>query len=202
MLIYLAVHILYYASILNKQERFMLSYLPILAICAAVGVVESCRRFPAWKSVILAAVWISGLFVVTVDARYYAWNESSPAYWKYVSSLNALVHTNTGMSYANTPIAAANPLVILTADPVPAAYTDAYFEPFYENIDTGAALFDRHINASNAVFFARESFWCSNNNPTCEQKKDMLAAKVAVAGKEVFSVMHDGKTCWLYVARS
>jgi len=163
----LLVYLLYFSSILNKQMRFAMPMLPLLSIFGAVGLVETLEwigftpeRKKQLRGVAFAIVLIClALFIYPTDQGYYGWRFEQPQpivkeVYKYFDENNVKG-------------------VVLTADPLVAAYSSGYFEPFYFSVDSTAAIYDQTIGSAWGVLYVPEAFWCGVDDKTC---KDGLAA--------------------------
>ena len=68
--------------------------------------------------------------------------------------------------------------VVLTADPLVAAYSSGYFEPFYFSVDSTAAIYDQTIGSAWGVLYVPEAFWCGADDKTCKDGLTALESKI------------------------
>ena len=153
----------YFSVIINKQLRFAIAFLPLLAILSGKGLIEtidwigcssSRKKMLRWIAIIgvLAYLW---LFLYPEDMKFYGWRYASP------QPVVSEVYQYFGRPGINKPV--------LTADPLPAAYTSGRFEPLYFSVDSGGRMYDQHIAKAWGVLFVPEAFFCEKGDATCVQ---------------------------------
>jgi len=212
--VFILISLLYYSIIANKQERFGLVFLPIFSILAAYGLVfvydKLTTRFS--KISFLSVIGIIMIILFCIDLNYYFWRSAEQPeiikeYYQYYS----------GKQVSGT---------ILTSDPVPAAYTDAVFHPFYESIDEGIVIINKSMPDINidaamligdintayaenstlptnifAVIFSKHAFYCAQGDAVCQQKVDVLFSAINQSMKNVFQKEYYGNTYYIYEKR-
>ncbi|MEK6959728.1 MAG: glycosyltransferase family 39 protein [Nanoarchaeota archaeon] len=170
--IVLIVYLLYFSSILNKQMRFAMPMLPLLSIFGAVGLVETIEwigytpeRKRQLRAFALAAVIAClALFLYPEDQKYYGWRFEQPQ--PIVREVYKYFDSNDVKG------------VVLTADPLVAAYSSGYFEPFYFSVDSTAAIYDQTIGSAWGVLYVPEAFWCGADDKTCKDGLTALESKI------------------------
>ncbi|MBI5393124.1 glycosyltransferase family 39 protein [Candidatus Woesearchaeota archaeon] len=209
--VFILISLLYYSIIANKQERFGLVFLPIFSIFAAYGLISTYEKLSkkSFKIAFMVFVGIIMIILLSIDLNFYFWRSAeSPEiikdYYQY---------------YVGKQVDG----VILTTDPVPAAYTDAAFHPFYESIDEGIVIINRsmpniNIDASMlkgdintayaenstlpanifAVIFSKHAFYCAPGDAVCRQKIDVLFSAINSSMKNVFQKEYYGNTYYIY----
>jgi 4-amino-4-deoxy-L-arabinose transferase-like glycosyltransferase len=211
---FIFISILYYSFIANKQERFGLVFLPIICIFAAYGLISVYEKLSARFSKIsfLAIIGIIMVILFFIDLNYYFWRSADAPeiireYYQY---------------YAGKSVAGE----ILTSDPVPAAYTDAKFHPFYESIDEGIVIINKSMPGINidtsqlhgdintayaenstlptdifAVIFSANAFYCAENDNLCKQKINVLFSSINSSMNKVFEKEYYGNTYYVFEKR-
>ncbi|MBI4448513.1 hypothetical protein HY641_00610 [Candidatus Woesearchaeota archaeon] len=183
---YLGVHIVYYASITNTQDRFLFAYIPIIAILATMGLSFTVTQ--SWARPLIAIGLIIGLLgtihTLTLQTQ---WRAEPP-------DSDYLAFARFARSDVNATYLAANP--------VPAAYADARFIPYYDNVDSGIKEFDLHLNEALYIIHSPEAYHCPKDNLTCADRLLALGRKAAASGTEVFSLTHDGRNYHIYKTRA
>lgn len=195
-IILLLLYLSYLTYIINKQTRFLLMLLPVMAIFAAVGVLYTFfflrknKFFKSWY-IKLPIFLLLSLFVlssITASLQkhedYYNWRPTSEPlvvdeYYRYFEY--------------NPPSGA-----VLTTDPVPVAYSDALFIPYYYSLSEGRALYSEQIlNEEIAyVIFNPSSLPCVSGDKECEKSKEEFTSEV-LANQVIFEKEYYGSDYYI-----
>ena len=161
--IFILISMLYYSIIDNKQERFALVFLPIVVIFAAYTIALIYEKLNQNLSKI-AFITIICIFMITLlitDLNFFFWRSSEPS-----PMVSEFYQYYANQQITNQQIDG----IILTTDPVPAAYTNAKFHPFYESVDEGIAIINKSFNTSSIpVTFTPDSATLFADNATSPQ---------------------------------
>ncbi len=194
--LFLAVYLGYFTWIINKQTRFLIVMLPYFAISAAWGVMwllewlRKKREMNIILSTAAAAVIVlfflySGTLSVREDGKYYEMMSSNERpmvaeYYRY---------------FASHPV----PGAILTSDPIPAAYVDSLFIPFYSSLEEASEIYDdwSKKDAVSAIIFSPSSFPCLPGDGACETTRQAFIERVN-RNQEVFSKEYSGERYSIY----
>ncbi|MCM2325589.1 MAG: hypothetical protein NDI94_03945, partial [Candidatus Woesearchaeota archaeon] len=145
--------LLYFTVIMNKQVRFILSFLPFMAIVTAAYI----RRYP--MVMLLGLVAIYPIYAQNISIQ------KTPRIYAYVPS----------------------GITILSSTPLPVAYVDSLFIPFYDNIKDASAIYESNRDM-DYVFYASEFYPCKDKS--CNDARDALFLRVL----ENRSVIYHEKT--------
>lgn len=171
LIIPLALYLLYFTLIANKQIRFSLAFLPLLAIFAGFGVVW------AWKYALQSGrlVKFIGIFVLVVvagsacysmaieDWKIYHFRASGPPeivsdfYYGYVDDLDE---------------------PILISDPTCLGYVDKLMIPFYQDNVAGPHVYDAHKDKVGSIIFHQEAYPCVEGDSECMDRNNKFMAKL------------------------
>ena len=195
-LIFLAIYLGYFTSIINKQTRFLIVMLPFIVMLASYGTLwflEYLRKrreinpipSTATAAVILLFFIYSTSLSIQADGKNYEMRSSVEQpivteFYRYFTT-----HTVKG--------------AVLTSDPVPAAYADALFVPYYGSMDEAVEIYDDWLKKDklSAVIFSPSSFPCLAGDSACESAKQVFIDRVN-RNKEVFSKEYDGTIYNIY----
>jgi len=180
MIIYLA----YFSYIPNKDERFLLTFLPIVCIFVAAAFFEVFSRAWPGRSMPrqLAVVSVVVLLVVSfaaalyTDCNFYSWlAQPDPAVSQLYSSPSRLNITGP----------------IMTSDPVFAAYNDNLFIPFYDTsqgIPTGLKpSWGMKAKSFEAVIYSPQAFYCPESDISCIVMRNSLQEQISSSYTLVFN---------------
>jgi len=166
----------YYTLIPNKQERFMLEFLPFAAIIAACGLMWYVKRVKCARAVLLMLV-VAVFPVVLNDVTLLSYRsaEKPPIVSEY---------------YENPLLQA--PATVLSADPVPAAYSNAHIIPYYFFVQDTPAVVNEWEQADRAdlTVWTESAFPCST--PQCILQRTHLRS--SIAGTTVFNKSFGDRT--------
>jgi hypothetical protein len=162
----LLLFIIYFTVIPNKQLRFALLFLPLIAAFAAQGLsAASCwlaARFHAAAPFAIVLVIAASLAVVIPQ-------QESHYEWYAISSPELQSFYQRFISDERT---------ILTTDPTPAAYTNAKFIPYYYSVFSAAEIYKQNIGQADTVIYTPEPFPCAVDDvigsARCLQQKEYL----------------------------
>jgi hypothetical protein len=183
----LIIYLAYYSYIINKQERFIMSFLPIICILTAYFIFyvikkiipESVKQIKDYKnlsdlmrksslvSIIIIAVLITSVYAMIIDTQYYYWlhqNDNKPEiidkYYKVINDLKT-----QGKIQGS----------ILISDPVLGAFTDNKLIEY--------AYYDNSIHISNewesddniaAVEYSYDTISCLEEDAQCKDSRESL----------------------------
>lgn len=128
----------YFTIALNKQIRFALLFSPYISILAAQGINTAKKKHLAFCSIIFLLTFFSFSeysAIKTVD-------EQIMDFYGFFDTLQGPV---------------------LTANPIPAAYSNKLFMPFYQDVETAHEIYDTNENIST-IAYTTEFYPCSNYN--------------------------------------
>ncbi len=179
------VYLIYFTYISNKQTRFMLVFLPYACLIAAFGFYRlfTISKKDRIKVLLVIFVIISIIGVGSRNINYYDWRlkEELPIsrdYYKFFAD-----RTVEGP--------------ILTTDPVPVAYVDAKFIPFYFSVDLGKQIYEENINSSFAIIYSPESFYCEDEE--CEDRLHQFSKKIREENRIIFSDIYGERAYYIYL---
>jgi hypothetical protein len=186
LLVWLGIYIAYYSYIVNKQERFANAFLPGLCILAGYGaywLYNWLSRKRIVKKAFVTAIFAVGLLLLSIpaiklDATYCSYRSGTP---------NPIVQ-DFYMYFQHNPTDKA----ILTADPVPAAYSDARFIPAVRDIPTAIKIIGEYSKQEDVgwLIFKLSSYPCLEGDNAClgEQKQlvSIVKANTLVYNKSFF----------------
>ncbi len=157
LLLTLGIYLLYFSIIINKQLRFAISFLPIICILIAYGIVKT---YKIMKSKLTKGIFILLIIFLLIpslqlDLKYVEWRTAPKMpiveeYHKYFTDKEV-----NG--------------VILTSDPVPVAYADKKFEYFYDTVEQGLNTMHNLLPNVEFIVFRQTSYPCDNLK--CEQDR-------------------------------
>ena len=147
------LYIIYYTLIPNKQERFLLDFLPYLCILAGAGIVRAYKQvtfsFPLRVAlVVLCFIPVGQMFFM--DYSIYSEGDAEP-----------LEHFFSSMP----------PGVVMTLTPLPAAYNDALFIPIYDNPTVALEIYHDWIDRVDYVLYFSDYYPCLTEDNDCVGKK-------------------------------
>jgi hypothetical protein len=154
------LYLVYFTFIPNKQERFLLLFLPFFAIISAYGFYSLLvgMRGSTWKSATILAV-----IVMVAGASAYGTLMSDAEWYRYRGSVEHGIY--------DLPVRG----TVLTSDPVFAYYNDNLFIPYYFSTADGEgiaarrdALIDRMATAE-AVVYSADGFYCAQGDERCSE---------------------------------
>lgn len=181
------IYFLYFTSILNKQPRFLIVFLPYAALIAAYGFYYFFLHTKKDRIRILIVIFviISLVGVISRDLSYYDWRfkEELPMvrdYYKF---------------FVDEEIKGP----ILTTDPVPVAYVNAKFIPFYFSVDLGYNLYMSNKDSAFATIFSPESFYCVEEDEECRKKLKELFNSIEDDNELIFSEIYGDRAYYIYL---
>ncbi|MBW2976311.1 glycosyltransferase family 39 protein [Candidatus Woesearchaeota archaeon] len=185
-MITLFLYFFYFTCILNKQTRFLVIFLPYAALIGAYGFYQSFVHTDKDRLRILIVIFvsISLIGIISRDLNYYDWRvkEEPPIvsdYYKFFAGK-----------------AVQGP--ILTTDPVPVAYADSKFIPFYFSVDLGYKIYMSNKDKAFAVIFSPESFYCAEEDGGCNKKLKELSNSIENENELTFSEVYGDRAYYIY----
>ncbi len=157
----LLVFLIYFSVIPNRQLRFSILFIPFMSILSAAGIFLAMQRIKKYGPALIIFIFLLILgssTIVLKDISYYNWVVAKEP--EKFSGVHKILE-NEKKGY------------VLTTDPIPAAYTDLKFIPFYYSVDEGYAVFlEKEANASAVIF--DENFYPCFDKECNEKKQQML----------------------------
>lgn len=162
----LLLFLAYFTIALNKQTRFALLFLPYIAIFAAQGTLLVKRKY-----VLLVGIIFLATFSYFSYTEYFALKTVDEPIMEFYTSFDTLQGP------------------ILTANPIPAAYSNKLFIPFYHDVETAHQIYDEHKDIP-IVAYTTEFYPCSNyvDIRKCDESKKELVKKMSKGRKKVYSI--------------
>lgn len=195
----LLIYLAYFSLIINKQERFMLIFLPLIVIISSYGIL---KFFEVFEKYILKKIYgKKSKAIFKLFAVFLIFLAIVPMFIS-VSKFYSQFHPD----YKNRPIVSEyyeyfknkNDTVILTTDPVPAAYTDKKFLPFYFSVFEAQKDYEMSINISDAVIYNPQAFQCEKISQACLEKQKQLEKKIKSDSRLVFNKTYDSETYFIF----
>ena len=176
----------YFQLIPHKTERFLIPLLPFLSILAAVGITRAWKKLrkPIFRIILIMAILLSATFsIIGCINSLKAFPDEEP---DYVSSYY--------MFFDNIDFEG----VILTSDPVPAAYTDQKYIHFYSNPEDGLKRL-KTIEADAFIYHPGAFPWNDTKSlKKLEIMKEFIREKSYLALNETIR----GETREIYIKKS
>ena len=163
----ITLFIAYFTIAFNKQVRFSLLFLPYFSILAAQGIVLTKNN--KIKAAVITIFVIT--FVFNAHQQYAAIKTTNEPIMEFYTFFNKFQGQ------------------VLTTNPIPAAYSDKLFVPFYQDIETAHKIYDAHKNTST-IAYTTEFYPCSNyaDLEKCELRKKELVKKISNTREKVYSI--------------
>lgn len=179
----LIIYLIYYSYIINKQERFMITFLPIICILTSYFIFYIIRKImpqnikqikeyknlsdvmrrSALVSVIIIAILLTSGYAVTIDAEYYYWLHPSDNKPEIVKEYYYIIND----------LKIQGPILI--SEPVLTAFTDnKLIEYTYENNDI---LISNEWEANEdiaAVAYSYDTIPCLEEDERCKNMRESL----------------------------
>ena len=181
----------YFTCLVNKQPRFSLVFLPFFAVLSSFGFVELVKWIDKKKRfqrncffvVLFLFVVFSSFFVVVKDVNFYGWGvaEEPPIQREFFKF------------FVDKPTNC-----ILTTDPVPVAYSDRLFIPYYDSILVAGKVYGEFANKCDYTIFTPEPFPCEFFGASCFEKKAELFAKINSSKELVFYGEYYGQPYYIF----
>lgn len=193
-LISLAFYLLYFTYTSNKQLRFSLVFLPLLATLSSFGIVELIRRINRLRIkaikipiLIIIAIFIafSSFLAIKEDIRLHNW-------WKVTEEPEIQAEFYRYFIDKETNC-------IFTTDPVPVAYTDKLFIPFYNSAFEANLLFDKLKDRCNYIIYTPDPFPCEYFDDICYQQKNELISKLNTTKTKIFHKEYENQEYNIYI---
>ncbi len=178
----------YYIKILNKQERFSLAFLPYLVIIGSVGAVYLLNR---WRYISSAVMILLLLFSLKLDYKIID-ERLQPASGDYSEYYLFFKYNNVDGA-------------VFTSDPVPSAYVDKRFIPYYLAYDE--KHFDKLVPNNDwevdekigAVIFATNALPCKDDDLECLNKRASIISELS-RNKLIFNKTYFGQEHLIFIS--
>ncbi len=184
--IFTLIYFLYFTYIPNKQLRFFLLFIPMFPIFASYGIINSFNFIRKIKisyfriisiAIISAFLLFSSLFIPYKDYKSlseHKFDSGKAEYYDFFNSYDADA--------------------ILTTDPVPAAYADKKFIPFYFFIydeNNATYVYEKEKDDADAAIFVPRSFACELfNDERCNAMVEDLRGKLDNGGELIYNLTY------------
>ncbi len=159
-----AIFVLYYSTIINKQLRFSLEFLPYLAIICAYGVyniqtwIRKIKRNNNWVKKLFIILLLALFFMpLKIDIEQYRWRQITE------SDTISKIHKYFLNNNITSPI--------LTTDPTLAAFSDVKVYPFYGNLEIAPKSYKYFRPKSQYIMYATDFYPCYNNEECVERER-------------------------------
>ncbi|MEA3515508.1 MAG: glycosyltransferase family 39 protein [Nanoarchaeota archaeon] len=188
----LALYLIYFSLIANKQIRFSLAFLPIVAIFAGFGIVYCCRS--ALKSgrlvkysvfiVIIFVVCTTGYSVAVEDWKVYHFRASGPPeivsdfYYGYMNGLDE---------------------PILVSDPTSMGYIDKLMIGFYQDNIAGPQVYDMNKDKVGSIIFHHSVYPCVDGDGDCNERNEEFFARLNYENELVDVKEYYGEKYYVFV---
>ena len=181
--ILLTIAVLYFAYftlISNKQPRFALSFIPFIAIIAAYGIFELFKK-DNLKVLCIGIAMIAFLSAYSQDSTYSFWRETADT---------TIVDQFYTYDYNGT---------VLTSDPVPAAYNDLLFIPYYFSVHEGLPIVKETLQKYTAktIIYSPRSLPCTETDEICKKERDEIV-KLIKKNKLIFNATYYEENYYIY----
>ena len=167
----LALYLLYFSLIANKQIRFSLAFLPIVAIFAGFGIMYCCRyalKSGRWVKygafvVLFLAVCSTGYSIAVEDWKVYHFRASGPPeivsdfYYGYMDELDE---------------------PILISDPTSMGYIDKLMIGFYQDNVAGPQVYDKYKDKAGSIIFHNSVYPCIDGDDDCRIRNEEFFARL------------------------
>ncbi len=190
------VYIAYFTAIANKQPRFLIAFLPFAALLAAFWAKEAfsfVKKLGTAPKLVFALVFS---FLVVFSAA--AAVKENYGYYNSLSSAEPAV-VGVYRYFSNTSGTSATASIILTTDPVFAAYSDSLFIPYYDNPDVALEAYDKYSSEASYVVYTPHFFPCDKFGEECEAKKQLLFGRISSGSRLVLNKTVDGRQYYAFV---
>ncbi len=200
--IFLAAYFAYFTYISNKDERFIILFLPFLCIFSAAALPELLERLrnrsgmrPVITGILVVMVGASFIFAVYHDVNFYKWR---PASEPQVAA--ELYRSITGLGIKGA---------VLTSEPVFTAYNDNLFFPYYFTTYEGIPQELKPLNEweqnkpFEAVIFSPQTLFCLEADTECTAARSRLSGFFAANYEPVFNgSYYDSKVTYFVYANT
>ena len=183
--------LVYFSFLVNKQYRFSLVFLPFFAVLASFGFVELVKRIHRMREsrrrwfvfVFFVFVVVSLFFVLYKDVNLYSWRigEESPIQKEF---FRFFVDKDANC--------------ILTTDPVPVAYSNNLFIPYYDTIFVADKVYDEFSDRCDYIIYTPEPFPCEFFGSDCFEIKAGLFNKINSSRELVFYNEYYGQPYYIF----
>lgn len=185
----------YFNWIPNKQLRFSITFLPFICIFAGYGIFELVNRItkngthPNMEKIILATVCLLSLvLIIQADANYYLWRPATnpdivAEFYEYFKDITTKE----------------NPARILTSDPVPAAYVDAYFMPIYFSLPIAYATYEN--SSYDYIIYSTDTYYCAPEDEKCREQVSYFSKLISSENELTFTKKYKTRTYYIYKKR-
>lgn len=185
-------YFIYFNWIPNKQLRFSITFLPFICIFAGYGIFELVKRitkngkYPGMERFILILIFLLSLILILpVDANYYLWRPATNpdivaefyGYFKDITSRE-------------------NPVSILTSDPVPTAYIDAYFIPIYFSLPVAYLTYKN--SSYDYIIYSTGTYYCPSEDARCREQASSFSKLISSENELIFTKRYKTRTYYIY----
>ncbi len=185
--------LLYFTVIVNKQLRFAVLFLPLLALYAAYGF---CVFFDFLQTIRSHSLrfFLIFTFVLAVLVSF------SIGIFGNVSAFNSFERTEPAIVSEYYHALSPSQGMVLTTDPVFASYQDALFIPYYNNVSIALSTYDEKKDL--AVFFIYDPAFYPCTDSFCHVAKQELFDKLLFEQHLVFNQTYYGTPRFIFQSSS
>lgn len=186
---YLVAYLAYFTLIPNKQERFLISFLPAVVLLSSYWLSESfsfmrklSRGLQLPYAFMISFILVLGSFAaLREDYRQFSWVPHSAP--RVVSEVYGFFNSSG--------------LAVMTTDPVFSSFSDNLFIPMYDSPEAALSAYDSARVYDYAVY-SPDFFPCENYGPDCEDSKKALFRHMAARDKLVLNRSVDGRQFFIF----
>lgn len=194
----LALYAAYFSYILNKDERFLILFLPALCIFSAAAFLEAFSylrhlRLNAKSSVAARLLTVASVSLLLLSFGFALYNDFGFYGWR--PSAEPAVASELYRSISNLGIKGP----VLTSEPVFSAYNDNLFFPFYFTSFEGIPAELKPLNeweqnkSFEAVIFSEQTLFCPETDVECQSARSNLYPYLKLSFREAFDgTFYDG----------
>jgi hypothetical protein len=182
----MAFYFLYFSVIINKDIRFLLTFLPIACIFAAAAFSDSFDYFRKNPSSLRSLSLVALLALLVVSVAISGYNDKRTLNWR---AFETTEDTRLYNSISDLGIRGS----VMTSDPVFAVYNNNLFIPYYDSSKgmsphlAPSWQLQKNQKPFEAVVFSPESLYCSLGDLTCWVSREELGIEIKLAYTQEFS---------------
>ncbi len=184
-----ASYLVYFTSIANKQDRFVLFILPFVCLLASLGLANSIMCVMRARVGLMQALAGAMLAIIIVQGAQFSFSENSRYYGWRPASVPPIVH-----EFYEYPRTHGVEGPIYTTDPLPVVYNDNLFIPFYFMSQSTMLAYNEWESSisPDLVFFSMGSFPCLPDDESCVASRYALLASIESSYVRIFNATYDG----------
>lgn len=195
------IYMAYFTVIANKQPRFLIAFLPFAALLAAFWAKEAFSFMKGLHASFKLVFALLFSFLVVFSAATAV--KDNYIYYKSLAASEPAVIGEVYRHFSGTSGTlkeSTTSAVILTSDPVFAAYSDSLFIPYYDNPDAALETYGKYSSKAAYVIYTPHFFPCGKFGDECEAKKRLLFGKISAGNSLVLNKTVDGRQYYVFAA--